>query len=614
MLRKIFLALILIFLSVTPIFADEKFTNSYHITYQITPSGLANITERVTITNKSSDYYPTSQTFSYHSLNLGNIRVIDQDGEFEPKIEKENKTTTIKIDFRSKNIGLGKQTTFELKYQTSDLSTLNGEVWQILIPGIKNLDFYDDFGLDLELPTNFPEIQYVSVEPETRWHWNKNQIRDKGIFLIFGQDQYYNLSLNYELKNPGLTPILDSITIPPDTNYQKIILSSIDPPPNYSEVDADGNWIFWYKLNAHETKKIVAEEQVKVFFNPKVSSNLTKKQIEEYTAPQKYWDFENFKNLSSKIDNLKTVREIYDFTVNTLQYNFNRLSRAPERFSAYEALKNPGNSICTDFTNVFISLSRKNGIPAREVDGYAETQNLELQPVSLEKDILHAWPEYYDFKEKKWIMVDPTWENTTGGIDFFSKLDLNHVTFVIKGLSSETPYPAGSYKDEEANTKDVNVAFGEKEGFEKKLVTAENNSKNVDLIYAVEDNRISGIPSDGKIIIQSKSQTSIENVTVSFFVEGKREEQKIGILIPYQTHEYKFSFPKINFWERKDVEIKTIINGKSHTKTVHFIPIYLWGSNIWWFLAGGIVIMISFVIMIVFLIKSLSLRKRKNLH
>ncbi len=54
-------------------------------------------------------------------------------------------------------------------------------------------------------------------------------------------------------------------------------------------------------------------------------------------------------------------------------------------------------------------------------------------PLSLIADVLHAWPEYYDQQQNVWVAIDPTWADTTGGIDYFSKLDLRHLTFAIQG-------------------------------------------------------------------------------------------------------------------------------------------------------------------------------------
>jgi len=82
-----------------------------------------------------------------------------------------------------------------------------------------------------------------------------------------------------------------------------------------------------------------------------------------------------------------------------------------------------------EFTDTFITLVRALGIPAREINGYAYAQNDRLRPLGLEQDVLHSWPEYYDFASQTWQQVDPTWGNTTGGLDYFHKFDLDHFTF-----------------------------------------------------------------------------------------------------------------------------------------------------------------------------------------
>ena len=66
---------------------------------------------------------------------------------------------------------------------------------------------------------------------------------------------------------------------------------------------------------------------------------------------------------------------------------------------------------------------------------------------------------YWDPKTNHWRQIDPTWGSTTRR-DYFSTLDTSHIIFAIKGLSSETPYPAGAYKTLGASTssEDVKVA------------------------------------------------------------------------------------------------------------------------------------------------------------
>ena len=38
--------------------------------------------------------------------------------------------------------------------------------------------------------------------------------------------------------------------------------------------------------------------------------------------------------------------------------------------------------------------------------------------------------------------VDPTWGDTTGGVDYYNFFDLNHIVFAYNGKSSEQPPPA----------------------------------------------------------------------------------------------------------------------------------------------------------------------------
>ncbi|MDO8609728.1 MAG: transglutaminase domain-containing protein, partial [bacterium] len=101
---------------------------------------------------------------------------------------------------------------------------------------------------------------------------------------------------------------------------------------------------------------------------------------------------------------------------------------------------NTDKAQASEFTDLFITLTRAVGIPARELDGFAYTINKNLRPLSLTPGITHAWPEYFD-ESNGWIMVDPTWENTSGGVDYFNKLDLNHFVLNIRGNSSTDPQP-----------------------------------------------------------------------------------------------------------------------------------------------------------------------------
>ena len=165
-----------------------------------------------------------------------------------------------------------------------------------------------------------------------------------------------------------------------------------------------------------QKKDIVLDTKIAVELAPRKQPE-SKENLNKYLKNDKYWEITN-KKIADKAKELKTPHDVYKFVADTLKYDYSRVDLEKPRLGALQTLENPSSAVCLEFTDLFIALARSAGIPAREVDGYAYTQNSKDRPVSLVKDILHAWPEYYDFDKETWIMIDPTWANTTGGMDF----------------------------------------------------------------------------------------------------------------------------------------------------------------------------------------------------
>jgi hypothetical protein len=168
-----------------------------------------------------------------------------------------------------------------------------------------------------------------------------------------------------------------------------------------------------------------------------------------------YWDISS-SSVQSLGERLKSPSNIYKYLTDNFVYNYAGVTSQNARLGATTSLGLSSGVLCTEFTDAFVALARVNQIPSREINGYGYTKNTSLQPSSSESDILHAWPEYYDAEKKKWISVDPTWGNTTGGVDYFSKLDFSHITFVRHGEEDSYPLPAGAYKSS-PNQKYVSV-------------------------------------------------------------------------------------------------------------------------------------------------------------
>jgi hypothetical protein len=334
---------------------------------------------------------------------------------------------------------------------------------------------FRNYDVILKIPASFGLEAYISPQPETSqsdnsehtYTFSKSDVVQTGITAGFGQFQVFSFNLAYHLENPLGTSAQTQIALPPDTAYQKVYLQKVDPKPSNVTIDSDGNWLGIYNLSPHERVDVNVTGSVQIFASYRSFPKPTDQVLSSDLEPTEYWQA-NDPKIEALAAQLKTPKAIYDYVSTTLKYDFARVQPNVQRMGAVDALANPTQAICMEYTDLFIAIARAAGIPAREINGFAYTENPQLQPLSLVADVLHSWPEYYDKDKGAWIPVDPTWGSTTGGVDYFNKLDLRHFTFVIhgdtnpKGGESDTmPYPPGSYKLGPNPQKDVFVSFGQ---------------------------------------------------------------------------------------------------------------------------------------------------------
>ena len=445
--------------------------------------------------------------------------------------------------------------------------------------------------------------QQISAN-ENKLTFTKNDLGGSGISIAFGNFQVYNFNLIYHLENTNLYPVSTEIALPPSTNYQDMNIADIEPKPANVKIDKDGNWLAQYILSPHKKIDVAVLGTTKVYLNPK-EETLDNNSLQDYLKPQLYWESDNPK-IADLAKDLKTPYAIYQYVVKTLTYDFSRVETNGPRLGAVQALKNPTSAVCLEFTDLFIALARATGIPAREVDGYAYTSNTSERPLSLTEDILHAWPEYYDFDKKTWVMVDPTWGNTTGGIDYFSALDFDHIAFVIKGENSNYPVPAGGYKlIKSEKGKDVNVVLGK--SFDQTIEKISINTQ-------ISENLLSGLPIDGYIKIYNTGATLIskQEVDVSTdFLSPKNQVLFNQDIPPFGYILLPIAFKNTSFLTNTADTIKiTVGNNFTAYKNVRIVPFFV--NKI--FVIGGI-IFVSFGIalsLIAYLLGRISLFKPRE--
>jgi transglutaminase-like putative cysteine protease len=464
-----------------PTQASENFSSDYNVTYIADEAGLTKIRQDVGITNLTSKFFVSKYSFTIGSEDIQNIEAWDTTGPLTPEIEKKDGGTIITLNFRARAYGKGKRLSFGISYEFPGLASQNGLIWEINLLKITGLADTSRYDLSLSVPKSFGSLLYSSPSPknidssdtQTTISYAKDELSIAPPRLAFGEFQLYELGLTYHLENPSITLGYTEIALPPDvTSQQQVILKKINPEPVSVRVDADGNYLARYNLGPREKKEVVWEGLVAMFYQPRQfteeeATAIPQELIDLYTKAVKFWEVESSEIIAKAQeifdDNLPTsqnAENIFNFVRDYLSYDQTRLAGGDiTRMGAASALSNKDSAVCMEYTDLFIALSRAAGIPAREVNGFAYTADESQRPLSLQLeggDVLHAWPEIY-LPGSGWLMVDPTWSATSGN-DYFSAFDLSHITFVRKGISSEYPLPAGSYKTE-TGQRDVKVTL-----------------------------------------------------------------------------------------------------------------------------------------------------------
>jgi len=540
------------------VFATLEFNTRNNITYQIGARGDAKVNQRITLTNNFSNIYPKEYVLKIENNRIENISANDSQGNILKKTIRKPEYSEIQLQFNDKAVGKGKSITFEINYTLSQFAIKRGQVWEIIIPGLENKDDIEEINLVVKVPTSFGGLSYSSKKPKnteiianTRTiSFAKDQIDKKSLILAFGEFQIFDFNLKFSINNPQSEPVVYQIPVPPDTAYQSINLINIDPQPEKISLDQDLNWLAEYRLKPQEAKTIIVSGQAKILPGPKNTafinaSGLIEKNV--YLNSDQYWETENPRIINTA-NSLRSAKEIYQFVVKTLEYDFENVKTA-KRSGALSALKTK-KGVCTEFSDLFVALSRAAGIPAREIQGFAFTNNQKIISLSADNDVLHSWAEFWDQTQNIWQPVDPTWAKTTGIENFSTGLDLGHFAFVIHGASSTKPAPPGFYKVS-GDQKNINVAFAEE------LIPQENFEFNLEIKSKANK--------ELALLVKNKSLAPAYLLEIEMSDwKGKNAKKEIINILP-PLGEKEFPLEKPNLLSRLFGKPKMVVNFNNQT-------------------------------------------------
>ena len=566
MLKKVFLFFVLVVLLLTfpkHSLGAGEFATDVTVNYKVEEEGTTQVSHTISLENLFSDLYATSYTLILDNIEPTNISVFEGTKSLPFKVSKEGEKSSLTIDFQEALVGKGKKRIFTVLFGETGFAARTGEVWEISIPRLSSDENFRSYNVSFSVPATFGTEAYISPKPKevkalegrVIYFFDKEDVERTGVTAGFGAFQVFSFTLNYHLENPlGKSAKVD-IALPPDTDLQRVYYQVINPKPENIDVDSDGNWLATYLLKSRERIDIEAKGSVQIFAAPRPFPGTREETLQENLKEREFWETSNPK-IKELAEKLKTPAAIYDYVWQTLSYDYERVRPNVERFGAAKALENPNNAICMEFTDLFIAIARAAGIPSREVNGFAYTENPAIQPLSLVADVLHAWPEYWDGVRSAWIPIDPTWASTTGGVDYFSKLDLRHFTFVIHGKDPQRPYPPGSYKLGPNPQKDVFVSFG----------TLPKERVSHPEITVVTGRPIPFGPTKFNITIKNPGPVALYNLTPSLsFNGGTVKTESIEVLPPYANYEIESAVP-YSFLGRNTPETVTVLVADSQVQ------------------------------------------------
>ena len=273
------------------------------------------------------------------------------------------------------------------------------------------------------------------------------------IWLQIGDNQYYEFAIKQKVKasddiNKGYFNEYRLI-IPRDIVEaevkQDVYFSKLDPEPKEVLTDDEGNLIAVFAIPSHQETTVSVEgyavvkrlEKKITNENSGELSDIPPSKYTKYLNPAEFWEVKDASIIARAQELLGEKSNVYDVIetnynhiVESIDYSEVKRFGINERQGALKTLQG-GAAVCMEYSDLFLTLSRAQGIPARAAFGYGYDARLEEQGQDA-----HQWVQVFIPEQNEWISVDVTWGESgptlIGG-------DLNHFYTHVAAIDPNTP-------------------------------------------------------------------------------------------------------------------------------------------------------------------------------
>lgn len=364
-------------------------------------------------------------------------------------------------------INIGQSREFRVEYTNTGLTTKTGALLDIYAPGFAENYLFENnstsynYKTIIKLNKALGEIGFVVPSPVREsvdgefvvYEISQESLIGSKIWIQIGKTQYYKFNIKQvviasDTINKGYSNEYHLIiprSITEAETVQNVYYTSFDPLPKQIIEDDEGNLIATFKIPSHENKTILIDgyaevEKIETQATPDNSGNISDidtTTFSKYLQPAKYWEVDNPEiinratELKAEETNIYSLIESnYSHIVDTIDYSDVKRFGINDRQGALKTLQG-GAAVCMEYSDLFLTLARAQGIPARAAFGYGYDAR-----IGENQQDAHQWVQVYLPGMKEWLSIDVTWGESgpslIGG-------DLNHFYTHIASLDPDSP-------------------------------------------------------------------------------------------------------------------------------------------------------------------------------